>query len=408
MTVLYSTLFGSHLYGTNTPTSDLDIKRIVLPSLDDLLLCKRVENKVKKTNTAKNTKNSVDDVDQEDIPLQVFVRDFTEGQTYALEIAFSVDGSHAKQSYHGNQGALFGEMTRQLRSQFLTSNVKAMMGYVFNQANIYSFKGERLNCAREFSELLKTMFTDPDAGDDQLHDSLPDPDLKHYKENLGWLEFPQPDELVERGGAELAGSRQVDALLARASHSKAVPNSYAKFYGPELGAQVEKQRNETLAKFEALAVKYPKYFRITTYDIGGGRVKPCFVLLEKTFPWSNTLSHSLHVAETIINKYGSRAEQASEANVDWKAMMHAVRIIDEGLELLESRTITLPRPDPARLLKIKRGELPLEPLKDELVTKLDRLKEVSATCGLPQSTDPQFKEKLDRFTLGWLHKFYNL
>ena len=36
-----------------------------------------------------------------------------------------------------------------LREEFLTSNVKALMGYVYNQANIYSFKGERFLCIRE-------------------------------------------------------------------------------------------------------------------------------------------------------------------------------------------------------------------------------------------------------------------
>jgi hypothetical protein len=60
------------------------------------------------------------------------------------------------------------------------------------------------------------------------------------------------------------------------------------------------------------------------------------------------------------------------------------------------------------LLQIKRGELPLEPLKDEFVTKLDSLKELSAASGLPSSTDPDFKHKLEAWTLDWLRTFYNL
>ena len=52
MQKLFSTLYGSRLYGTQTPTSDLDLKHIVLPPLDRLLLGRGVENKVKKTNTA--------------------------------------------------------------------------------------------------------------------------------------------------------------------------------------------------------------------------------------------------------------------------------------------------------------------------------------------------------------------
>lgn len=351
--VLYSTLYGSHLYGTNTPTSDLDIKRIVLPTIDDLLLCKQVSNKVKKTNTVKHTKNSAEDVDQEDIPLQVFIRDFAEGQTYALEIAFSIDGSHARQQFQVGFGTFvlppdrafehpLYQLLIELRTQFLTSNVKAMMGYVFNQANLYSFKGERLNCAREFEFLLASID-------------------EYYK-----------DDKLTLGGA-------LDA--------------------PKWHHELKR-----------LEHKYPKYIRLAEYDIGGGRMKPCVILLEKTFPFTNLLDHSFGVLKTIIAKYGSRADAASQDNVDWKATMHAVRIIDEGLELLEHKTITLPRPPAtvARLLQIKRGELPLEPIKDELVAKLDRLKDVAVTCGLPSSSDPQFKERLERFTLGWLKSFYDL
>lgn len=355
-TVLYETLFGSHLYGTNTPTSDLDVKRIVLPSLDHVLLGKPLVNRVHKTNKAKNVRNGADDVDQEDIPLQVFIQDFVQGQTYAIELAFSF-GSPAMRTFNSE----FYALVKELRSEFLTSNIKAMMGYVFNQANIYSFKGERLNCAREFKEALLSEFTDVDAGDDPLTDLLP-------------------------SGQDYKG-----------------------VYG-DVAEVAVKRHAAYLAKFKALEVKYPKYFRVSEYDIGEGRMRPCFIVLEKTFPWTNTLGHSLMVAETLIGKYGSRANQASESNVDWKALMHAVRIIDEGLELLMTHSLTLPRPPEQvkRLLQIKRGELPLEPIKNELVEKLDRLKGVADTCGLPSSSDKQLTKRVEEFSIRWLRTFYGL
>lgn len=335
--VLYTTLYGSHLYGTNTSSSDLDIKRIVLPNIDNLLLCKAIGNKVEKTNKVENKRNSADDVDQEDIPLQVFIKDFVQGQTYALEIAFSVNGAHAQQTVID---PMFERMVAELRTQFLTSNIKSMMGYVFNQANIYSFKGERLNCAREFESLLHSVD-------------------EYYK-----------DDKITMGDV---------------------------FSAPIWSAR--------LAELET---KYPKYIRLDQYDIGGERTRPCIVLLEKTFPFTNLLDHSFSVLKTIIKKYGSRADAASQDNVDWKAMMHAVRIIDEGLELLEYKTITLPRPPETavRLLQIKRGELPLEPIKDELSQKLDQLKDSALSSALPSSTDVM--QRLESFTLTWLRRFYNL
>lgn len=104
MNLLFSCLFGSGLYGTKTPTSDRDVKHVVLPELNDLLLGKKVTNTVKKTNKLANTKNTEDDVDEEFIPLQVFAQDFMMGQTYAIELAFAVDNTEAEQTFYSRNG----------------------------------------------------------------------------------------------------------------------------------------------------------------------------------------------------------------------------------------------------------------------------------------------------------------
>src|SRR3954469_21639760 len=84
---LFSVQFGSRLYGTQTPTSDLDMKVVVLPPIDEVLYGTKLVNKVKQTRTGPG-KNTADDIDLEEIPLQIFAKDFLGGQTYALEIAF--------------------------------------------------------------------------------------------------------------------------------------------------------------------------------------------------------------------------------------------------------------------------------------------------------------------------------
>ena len=342
MNKLFSCLFGSRLYGTQTLTSDLDLKHIFLPELDDLLVGKKIENKVKKTNTEKNTRNGADDVDEEFIPLQVFARHFVEGQTYALELAFAIEGRHAQQTIH--DGGLFTEskfvpFVRELRHKFLTSNIKAMMGYVVNQASLYSFKGERLNVTRE----AKTIFTS----------------------------------------------------AARA------------FVNVKVG-DVLKEDKWFAQKTEELCVRYPKYFKQTEYDIGTGVMKPCFKLLEKTIPFTDRVEHSLNVISAIEDKYGSRADQASEHNVDWKATMHALRIVDEGIELLSTRKITLPFEQSYvdRLLSIKRGEQPLDPIKEELAQKLEQLKELESTTELPTFSD--VRDEFEAWLRMWMRDFYKV
>ena len=44
-TTLFTVPFGSHLYGTNGPTSDIDVKAVCLPALEDLLLNKKLTNR---------------------------------------------------------------------------------------------------------------------------------------------------------------------------------------------------------------------------------------------------------------------------------------------------------------------------------------------------------------------------
>jgi hypothetical protein len=375
MNKLFTTLYGSKLYGTSTPTSDRDVKHIVLWDLDDLLLGKKLEAKVKKTNNLKNTRNSADDVDEEFIPLQTFARHFVEGQTYAIELAFAIDGRHAEQEVFDPRGKvitfldesgenkhlvevrdpidreidievpMFVEFVHELRTKFLTSNIKAMMDYVVNQASLYSFKGERLNATRELAELIKTLKQD-------------NPDLDEDKATLS--------------------------------------NVYA-------GTQWFRDMSEALER------KYPKYFRKDVYDIGDGVMKPCFIILEKTLPFTNSIFQTLKVLNALESKYGSRAGQASETNVDWKATMHAMRIVDEGIELLTNKKITLPfKQDYVDyLLSMKRGELTLDPIKEQLAAKLDQLKDLEKSTDLP-NCDASFMEEFNVWLLKWLHKFYNV
>lgn len=143
MQKLFSTLYGSSLFGTTTDKSDRDVKHIVLPSLQKLLLGHALKRVVNKTNQAQR-KNGPEDVDEEFIPVQDFARDFLYGQTYAMELAYAADYNGAEQVIHYDRFRLF---CRELRERFLTRDLEAMVSHAQNQATLYSLKGERLNAA---------------------------------------------------------------------------------------------------------------------------------------------------------------------------------------------------------------------------------------------------------------------
>jgi hypothetical protein len=82
----------------------------------------------------------------------------------------------------------------------------------------------------------------------------------------------------------------------------------------------------------------------------------------------------------IIGKYGPRSHDAKDCgNVDWKAIGHAYRIAYELKELLETGSITFPRPEREFLKKVKLGEIPYEQVQDEIPELLDGLPDVDAT-----------------------------
>lgn len=164
---LFKTMFGSKLYGTNTPQSDEDWKEVFLPPIDLLLIGKKPTNIVYSTGKD-NERNTKDDIDYEYIPIQVFANDVLDGQTYAIELAFAVlnKETHAGQEL---KEQWFYDFTLELVTWFLTSNVKAMIGYAMNQANIYGIKGTRLATVKKFAEKLDLMVS---SGEATLEDRL--------------------------------------------------------------------------------------------------------------------------------------------------------------------------------------------------------------------------------------------
>ena len=136
---MYTTIYGSKLYGTSTPTSDTDYKSIVKPDIDHLLIAQPI-GIVSLGGAAKGEKNTADDCDDSLIPIQIFCQDFIKGQTYAIEVAFSVPEVITPDMVISSDSAFVMKKLVEMRSRFLTSNVNAMVGYAKSQAMLYSNK----------------------------------------------------------------------------------------------------------------------------------------------------------------------------------------------------------------------------------------------------------------------------
>jgi predicted nucleotidyltransferase len=74
-------------------------------------------------------------------------------------------------------------------------------------------------------------------------------------------------------------------------------------------------------------------------------------------------------------KRGQRPDLIAEFGYDTKAAMHLVRVLNEGIELMDTGRITLPRPEKDYLIGIRRGKVPtlrgIEEIAAELFAKLE-------------------------------------
>lgn len=174
MNKIFELKFGSHLYGTNTENSDLDLKSIYLPTAQEICL-----NSYRRTITTSRPKkeferNNKDDVDIEIFSLDRYIELLLEGQTVALDILFSGKEMY---TYSNPDTVWIIEELYKNRHEFLHSNINAFIGYAKAQAARYGLKGFRVHALRTVLDLFE-------AWKDKAI-KVGDCDLEHWVPNCG-------------------------------------------------------------------------------------------------------------------------------------------------------------------------------------------------------------------------------
>ena len=140
--------FGSHLYGTDTPASDLDLKGVFLPSKEEILLGNIPRSYSFSTGT-NGLKNNPGDMDVELYSLHYFIKLACEGQTVALDMLHAPDAMIVESS------DVWVSIVSE-RHRFYSKNLKSFINYARRQASKYGIKGSRLNAAATVLALLKS------------------------------------------------------------------------------------------------------------------------------------------------------------------------------------------------------------------------------------------------------------
>ena len=146
-------IFGSHLYGLETPASDMDYKGIFIPSAQSILAQKAPRN-ISHSTGDDFTKNTADDVDTEMFSLHEFINLACKGETVAIDMLHCPD-----RMLRGRTDDLW-RYIQSHRSKFYTTNMVAYIGYVRKQAAKYGVKGSRMATLAETIETVKRILAD--------------------------------------------------------------------------------------------------------------------------------------------------------------------------------------------------------------------------------------------------------
>lgn len=151
--VIFECKTGSHMYGTNLPTSDDDFKGVFLPGFDDLFNLKgRCPDEWDQSIVAKGEdgKNTSDAVDRTFYSIQKFLSNAIAGQPWALEMLFCPPEMVVSSSIEWDY--IISHIDK-----FLSKNMGGFYGFAKSQADRAVIKGERLNTLQATIKLLKKL-----------------------------------------------------------------------------------------------------------------------------------------------------------------------------------------------------------------------------------------------------------
>ena len=149
--VIFKGIFGSHLYGLNTPESDVDYKQIVLPPARDLIFEK---NKVVERHSS-----------EEDVTIMnlvSFINNLWKADTVSMDMI------HTPAQFTIESSAIW-EKIIEYRADAYSKNMSGVLGYIKTQTNKYGHKEERLSELSEFlSHILSKSWTETSRVKDLL------------------------------------------------------------------------------------------------------------------------------------------------------------------------------------------------------------------------------------------------
>jgi predicted nucleotidyltransferase len=148
MDLIVEMRFGSQLYGTDTPQSDLDLKAVYVPNPDDILLQRAKATVTSRPLKTPGEKNVSGDLDRETYSLQKYLELLAEGQTVALDMLYAPDSAMTMPPK-----PLWREIQANA-NRLVSRRASSFVRYCRQQANKYGSKGSRIAAVRRALAML--------------------------------------------------------------------------------------------------------------------------------------------------------------------------------------------------------------------------------------------------------------
>lgn len=121
---------------------------------------------------------------------------------------------------------------------------------------------------------------------------------------------------------------------------------------------------------------------------------PALVLCGKVHVGGVSLEEFASRVARDMDKYGSRAQEAERnQNIDFKALSHALRALDQMEELLLTGKIRFPLASREKLLAVKRGDVPWQELEGLILARLAEVERLHESLAKGSAFDAPFAEK---------------
>lgn len=183
--IIMKCLFGSHLYGLNTPNSDKDYKGIFFPKLEDLLL-QKVPKSYHHSTGSGVTKNTADDIDTEIYSLPYFIELACKGETVTIDML------HAQPKHMVENTRLWEELQSE-RQRFYTKDMRSYVGYARKQAAKYGVKGSRLDAVEKVINFLDNSYNEEQKATLKIKDVIKKLPTNEYVQVVQMLDTKQGD-----------------------------------------------------------------------------------------------------------------------------------------------------------------------------------------------------------------------